>query len=58
MGYTIRVYQVEGGWEYDILSDGVVIIHQDFDPDAPGQEAMTQERANEAAAIVLARLTN
>lgn len=58
MGYTSDVYEVSGRWEYDILSGGMVIIHQDFDPDAPGQEVMTQERANEAAAIVLARLTS
>ena len=57
MGYASSVYEVDGRWEYDILAEGSVIIHQDFDPDLPGQEPMTQERAGEAAAIVLARLT-
>ena len=57
MEYTSNIYEVDGRWEYDILAEGSVIIHQDFDPDLPGQEPMTQERAGEAAAIVLARLT-
>ena len=56
MRYTSNVYEVDGRWEYDILSEGTVIIHQDCDPDLPGQEPMTQERAGEAAAVVLARL--
>ena len=56
MGYTLNVYEVEGRWEYDIVSEGAIVIHQDFDPDLPGQEPMTQERAGEAAAVVLARL--
>jgi hypothetical protein len=54
---TKSIYATASGFGYDILIDGKVIIHQEFDPDAPGDTPMTEERANQAADIVLERLS-
>ena len=54
---TKNIYATASGFGYDILVDDTVIIHQEFDPDAPGDTPMTEERANQAADIVLERLS-
>jgi len=48
----ITLYAVEGGFGFRV--QGVV---QDYDPDCEGFVVMSEERANEAAQAVLARLT-
>jgi hypothetical protein len=57
MEATKIVYVTTLGFGYNILVDGSVIIHQDFDPDAEGDTPMSEERANQAADIVLERLS-
>jgi hypothetical protein len=57
MRYTKHVYEVDGHWQYTILQDGVPSIVQDYDPELPGYEPMSEERANEMADAVLARLS-
>lgn len=57
MSYAKNVYQTDAGWQYDITSDEAVIIHQDYDPEAPGLILMDEARANEAADVVLERLS-
>ena len=56
--YTANVYAADGGFEYDILQDGVRSIHQDFDPNMPGFVPMDQATATSRAAAVVLRLQN
>lgn len=53
---TFTLYPVEGGFGYEIEENGSRIIVQPADPDLPGNEAMTEERATEAAEAVIERL--
>jgi hypothetical protein len=56
--FTPEVYQVGTRWAYAILQNGWPIIRQEYHPDKPGDEPMTQEEAEECAAIVLGRMEN
>jgi len=51
-----QVFPVGEGFGYDILQDGVVIIHQEYDPDLPGFESMSEAEARAKADIVLQRV--
>jgi hypothetical protein len=53
--YTSRVYQVGNRWEYQVLQDGAVSIHQDYHPDDPGHFAMSQASATAWAAEAIAQ---
>jgi hypothetical protein len=54
--YGKRVYRVGDRWEYEILQNGSVGIHQDFHPDASGFVPMDDATANACADVVLKRL--
>jgi hypothetical protein len=56
--FTPEVYQVDTRWAYAILENGWPIVRQEYHPDKPGHEPMTQAEAEECAAIVLARISN
>lgn len=56
--FTSEVYQVDTRWAYAILENGWPIIRQEYHPDKPGDEPMTQEEAEECVAIVLARVSD
>lgn len=54
---TIDLFDVgPGATGYSVELNGVVCVRQEFDPDQPGVQPMTPERAAEAAAVVAARL--
>jgi hypothetical protein len=55
--FTSEVYQVDTRWAYAILENGWPIIRQEYHPDKPGDEPMTQEEAEECVAIVLTRVS-
>jgi hypothetical protein len=55
--FTPEVYQVDTRWAYAILENGWAIIRQDYHPDKPGHEPMTQAEAEACVAIVLARIS-
>lgn len=54
--YTYSIFQVGGGFGYDILKDDVIVIHQEFNPDLSGSVAMDEATATEQAVIVMARM--
>lgn len=56
--YTSNVFAAGGRFEYEILQDGVRSIHQDYDPDQPGQTSMDEATATTKAAAVVRRLHN
>jgi hypothetical protein len=58
MRYEKHVYAVDGRWQYTIFQDGVPSVVQDFDPELPGFEPMSEARANELADAVIQRLLN
>ena len=56
MTFTVEIYPVGSGFGYNILGDGSVIIHQDFDPEAAGDVPMDHDRATAMSGVVVARL--
>lgn len=61
--YTLKLTHLQDaegqeldGAKYEIICDGQVTITQENDPDLPGFEPMTLERAKEAGEIVLNRV--
>jgi hypothetical protein len=56
--FTPEVYQVDTRWAYAILENGWPIVRQEYHPDKPGHEPMTQAEAEECAAIVLTRVSD
>jgi hypothetical protein len=56
--FTPEVYQVDTRWAYAILENGLPIVRQEYHPDKPGHEPMTQAEAEECAAIVLTRVSD
>jgi hypothetical protein len=55
--FTPEVYQVDTRWAYAILQNGWAIIRQDYHPEAPGHQPMTQAEAEALVAVVLARIS-
>ena len=56
MRYIKQIIEVDGRWQYTILQDGVPSVVQDYDPELPGFEPMSKDRANQLADAVIARL--
>lgn len=56
--FTPEVYQVGTRWAYAILENGWPIIRQEYHPDKPGDEPMTQAEAEACVAVVLARVSD
>ncbi len=51
--YTIKVYQVENGWGYDILLNKKALIHQEIIPAIAGQQAFPNKKSAKAAASLV-----
>jgi len=45
MAYEIEIFEVEGGYGFKILKDGIPIIIQEFKPFSEGFQKMTREEA-------------
>jgi hypothetical protein len=56
--FTPEVYQVDTRWAYAILENGWPIVRQEYHPDKPGHEPMTQAEAEACSIIVLARVSD
>jgi hypothetical protein len=54
---TFAVFPVDGGFGYEVSENGARIIVQHNDPDLPGNEAMSEARATEAAQAVIDRMS-
>ena len=55
---TIRAYEVDGRWQYEICDEGCCFVRQDFDPDEPGLVPMDQFTATSKAEVVVSRVTD
>lgn len=55
--YSYQLFEVAGGFGYEISNGGVPVIHQEFHPDLPGDQLMDEATAREQAEIVFGRLS-
>ncbi|MGL5098107.1 MAG: DUF4907 domain-containing protein [Planctomycetia bacterium] len=54
--YEVEVYQHGGGYGFRVSTNGSACVLQPFDPNQPGDTPMSQARAAEAGAAVVARI--
>lgn len=54
--YTYEIYNVDGGYAFNIMCDGNVIITQEYLPDAEGYVAMTENQATHNAKTIINRI--
>lgn len=54
--YTYELFEIEDGYGYDIIYDGNIIIHQEYEPSLSGFVIMTKEVAEENAIVIIKRL--
>lgn len=55
MSYTTNIYEIDGGFGFDIIQDGNVIICQRTD-DSDGNKPMTREKAESYSLEIIERL--
>lgn len=53
---TYNLFEFGEGFGYQIISDGNIIIQQEWDPDEPGLVLMTREIAETKAKRVIFRI--
>lgn len=56
--YESELFEIEGGYGFNIMRDGTVEIHQEFKPGASGFIRMTRNEAEQEAQEIIGRLTN
>lgn len=55
--FTIKTYKSEGGWGYDILKNGKLLIHQPHIPAVQGVKAFaTEKEAKKVAAVMVKKI--
>lgn len=56
--FTYEIYPFETGFGFNILQDGNIIIHQDYNPDFGGYVLMDEETATRYAIELHERVVN
>lgn len=56
--YETELFEIEDGYGFNILRDGVIEIHQEFKPGASGFIRMSRTEAEQEAQEIIGRLTN